>query len=45
MSGVHDIVIAGGVESMSVLGIGDAIGKGKGSPWGGEEIQKRYEDE
>lgn len=41
MSGVHDVVIAGGVESMSVLGIGDAIGKGKGNPWGGEEIQKR----
>jgi acetyl-CoA acetyltransferase family protein len=42
MSGTHDIVIAGGIEIMSVLGIGDAIGKGKGNPWAGEKIQERY---
>lgn len=29
MSGTHDIIIAGGIEVMSVLAIGDAIGKGR----------------
>lgn len=32
MSGTQDVVIAGGVEMMSILAIGDAIGNGKNRP-------------
>ncbi len=42
MSGAYDIVIAAGVELMSVVGMGSSIGKDAGFPFG-REVQKRYE--
>ena len=48
IAGVHDIVVAGGVESMSVVPIGTpaAIGEqhGFGAQFGGERWRKRYGD-
>ena len=46
MSETQDIVIAGGVESMSKVPIGsnivDALKAGHGQPWDGERITARY---
>lgn len=46
MSETQDIVIAGGVESMSKVPIGsnivDALKAGHGQPWDGERISARY---
>ncbi len=45
-SGAHDVVIAAGVESMSLIPIGasimDGIAAGRGNPNAAEGIQKRY---
>jgi acetyl-CoA C-acetyltransferase len=46
MSGTQDLVIAGGVESMTRVPIGsnivDALKQGHGQPYDGEGISKRY---
>eukprot|EP01125_Pyxidicula_operculata_P002323 TRINITY_DN12210_c0_g1_i1.p1 TRINITY_DN12210_c0_g1~~TRINITY_DN12210_c0_g1_i1.p1 ORF type:complete len:396 (+),score=94.50 TRINITY_DN12210_c0_g1_i1:73-1260(+) len=41
MSGTQDCVIAGGVEIMSVLGIGSSIA-GLGNPYGSDAMQEKY---
>jgi acetyl-CoA acetyltransferase family protein len=47
MSGVQDVVIAAGVESMSQVPIGaaaaDGLSAGHGHPFGGEIIQEKYQ--
>ncbi|MGC8465364.1 MAG: thiolase family protein [Acidimicrobiales bacterium] len=43
MSGVHDIVIAGGVEVMSRTPMGSSVVPGLGKPFG-PEVFKRYHD-
>jgi len=47
MSGVHDVVIAGGVEIMSLIPIGssimDGIAAGRGNPNAAEGIVQRYD--
>jgi len=45
MSGSQDCVIAGGVEVMSVLGIGSAVNPKLGNPYNGEEMSRRYPGE
>jgi acetyl-CoA acetyltransferase family protein len=43
MSGSQDCVIAGGVEIMSVLTIGSAVGNGKlGNPFASQAMQEKY---
>jgi acetyl-CoA C-acetyltransferase len=46
MSGVQDVVIAGGVEVMSTVPIGsnvaDGYSAGRGLPWAGQGIKQRY---
>ena len=46
MSGTQDVVIAGGVEVMSLCPIGssvqDGMMAGHGQPWDGVEVQKKY---
>ncbi len=41
MSGVHDVVIAAGVEVMTRVPMGSSVVKGMGFPFG-PEVQKRY---
>lgn len=43
MSGVHDVVIAAGVEVMTRVPMGSSVVKGMGFPFG-PEVQKRYMD-
>lgn len=43
MSGMHDIVIAAGVESMTRVPLGASIANGPGKPFG-PRVTKRYED-
>jgi acetyl-CoA acyltransferase len=44
MAGVHDIVIAAGVEVMSLVPMGASFGKGVGFPFG-PRVEARYADE
>ena len=44
MAGVHDIVIAAGVEVMSLVPMGSSFGKGVGFPFG-PKVEARYADE
>ena len=44
MAGVHDIVIAGGVEVMSLVPMGASFGFGVGSPFG-PAVEARYADQ
>jgi acetyl-CoA acyltransferase len=44
MAGVHDIVIAAGVEVMSLVPMGASFGKGVGFPFG-PRLEARYADE
>jgi acetyl-CoA acyltransferase len=44
MAGVHDIVIAAGVEVMSLVPMGSSFGKGVGFPFG-PRVEARYADE
>ncbi len=43
MAGAYDIVVAAGVEVMSLVPMGSSIGQGFGIPFG-PEVGKRYED-
>jgi acetyl-CoA acetyltransferase family protein len=43
MAGVHDVVIAGGVEVMSLVPMGASFGLGVGSPFG-PTVEARYAD-
>jgi len=43
MAGVHDIVIAAGVEVMSLVPMGATFGQGVGSPFG-PRVERRYAD-
>lgn len=46
MSGTQDVVIAGGVEVMSVFSIGSTFGDGKlGNPYNSEAMSERYPGE
>jgi len=46
MSGTQDVVIAGGVEVMSLCPIGsnvmDGVANGRGMPWSGEGVQNNF---
>jgi acetyl-CoA acyltransferase len=43
MAGVHDVVIAAGVEVMSLVPMGASVGKGIGFPFG-PQVEARYAD-
>jgi acetyl-CoA acyltransferase len=44
MAGVHDVVIAAGVEVMSLVPMGASVGKGVGFPFG-PEVEARYAED